>query len=377
MQLRRLGASVDQPLRPATRCATRTTSATPRRGCGSSTSPPPGPAERLILSGVVKDKAGRDEALDLGRRADRRPPSISIASRIRRSRSPPPAPRPGLEADFDRLDDRGPPQPPVARARRRAGRAARRRRQSRERAPTDRPPCRAAGRARCPAGPSPTRRSPSYADCGYRFQLERVFGFGREIATVGDGRANRPAPRPAKSGPRAAASSTALLEWSQANDWREPPAELLAEHAASEGLDGSERLRDELRDAVDGVARTRTCSAKGSPGPPPGPGRGAAAARGRGLGAARSIDLLAEGEGQPPLVVDYKTDRLAGSVAGRARGRVRDPALDLRARGRRGLRGAEEVEVAYVFLERPEEPQIETLGADRARPPPASCSARR
>ena len=51
-----------------------------------------------------------------------------------------------------------------------------------------------------------------------------------------------------------------------------------------------------------------------------------------------SIDLLVEREGAPPLVVDYKTDRLDGSEPGRARRPLRDPALDLRPGRGRGAR---------------------------------------
>ncbi len=57
-----------------------------------------------------------------------------------------------------------------------------------------------------------------------------------------------------------------------------------------------------------------------------------------------SIDLLVERDGAPPLVIDYKTDRLGGSTPGRARGALRDPARHLRPRRlrvarRRGSRG--------------------------------------
>ena len=72
--------------------------------------------------------------------------------------------------------------------------------------------------------------------------------------------------------------------------------------------------------------------------------------------AARST-CWSSGTAGPPLVVDYKTDRLGGDEPGRARRPLRDPARDLRARRRRGARRAE-VEVAYVFLERPEEPVV-------------------
>ena len=70
-----------------------------------------------------------------------------------------------------------------------------------------------------------------------------------------------------------------------------------------------------------------------------------------------SIDLLVEREGAPPLVIDYKTDRLGGA----------DPAeraahygvqRSIYALAVAEALGAPEVEVAYVFLERPEEPAV-------------------
>ena len=72
-----------------------------------------------------------------------------------------------------------------------------------------------------------------------------------------------------------------------------------------------------------------------------------------------SIDLLVERDGAPPLVVDYKTDRSTARTR-RPRRPLRDPAGDLRPRRRRGL-GADEVEVAYVFLERADAPSRTVL----------------
>jgi hypothetical protein len=74
-----------------------------------------------------------------------------------------------------------------------------------------------------------------------------------------------------------------------------------------------------------------------------------------------SIDLLVEREGAP-LVVDYKTDRIAGA----------DPAervahysvqRSIYALAVAETLGAKEVEVAYVFLKRPDEPATSVLGA--------------
>ncbi|HEX6229255.1 MAG TPA: PD-(D/E)XK nuclease family protein, partial [Solirubrobacterales bacterium] len=82
-----------------------------------------------------------------------------------------------------------------------------------------------------------------------------------------------------------------------------------------------------------------------------------------------SIDLLIEGDDAPPLVVDYKTDRLNGSAPGGHAARY-EIQRAIYALAVAEARRADEVEVAYVFLERPEEPVLDTLGPaemERAR----------
>lgn len=75
-----------------------------------------------------------------------------------------------------------------------------------------------------------------------------------------------------------------------------------------------------------------------------------------------SIDLLVERDGAPPLVVDYKTDRLdaADPVERAAHYGVQRSIYALAVAE---ALGAPEVEVAYVFLERPEEPAVSLLTA--------------
>jgi hypothetical protein len=75
-----------------------------------------------------------------------------------------------------------------------------------------------------------------------------------------------------------------------------------------------------------------------------------------------SIDLLVEREGAPPLVVDYKTDRLAGADPAERAGHY-DVQRSIYALAVAEALGAEEVEVAYVFLERPAEPAVSVLSA--------------
>ncbi|MGN6558027.1 MAG: PD-(D/E)XK nuclease family protein [Solirubrobacterales bacterium] len=74
-----------------------------------------------------------------------------------------------------------------------------------------------------------------------------------------------------------------------------------------------------------------------------------------------SIDLLAEREGKPPLVLDYKTDRLAGASPAE-RATHYGVQRSIYALAVAEALGVDEVEVAYVFLERPDEPAVTLLG---------------
>jgi len=76
-----------------------------------------------------------------------------------------------------------------------------------------------------------------------------------------------------------------------------------------------------------------------------------------------SIDLLVEQEGRPPLIVDYKTDRL-GEDGPATRAAEYETQRDLYALAVAEATGADAVEVAYVFLERPEVPAVSKLGSD-------------
>src|SRR5690606_26938369 len=86
----------------------------------------------------------------------------------------------------------------------------------------------------------------AYEECGYRFYLERVLGLpstqrgGSQTpgtaALAAEGEDDRaPSAREERSARGAAVH--ALLEWSQANRWREPTPELAARHALAAGLD--------------------------------------------------------------------------------------------------------------------------------------------
>ena len=214
----------------------------------------------------------------------------------------------------------------------------------------------------------------AYEECSYRFYMERVLGLtprGRGSASMrGKSSAAREGPRgfgettegsPSAREERSArgAAVHALLEWSQANGWREPSEELARRHAVAAGLDpdriepeellapAREWLGSPLREAI-GRETTRVRAEV-----PILLGIGDAVLRG-------SIDLLVEREGAPPLVVDYKTDRLGGSNPRSHAARYETQRAIYALAAAESL-GADEVEVAYVFLERPEEPVVTLL----------------
>jgi ATP-dependent helicase/nuclease subunit A len=314
--------------------------------------------DRLILSGVVREKASEErlstsvlerivEGFGIDREADS---SLPI---------PPPAARPGLAESFEPAEIAvhanlpSTDQAAMLVARHPAPDAAR-------------------GLGEGPA-PLLERHPPAipnrqlsystisaYEDCGYRFQLERVFGLG---GRENGGRVGAEGPLSAREeGTIRGRIVHALLEWSHAHGWREPPLELAVAEAVAEGLDpdsidleaemlgpvrawlGSALLRERIA-AGAGRARAEVPILLGV---------GGAVLRG-------SIDLLAERDGSPPLVIDYKTDPLGDSDP-EERARRYETQRAIYALASSEALGAEEVEVAYVFLERPDEPALSTLG---------------
>ncbi|HEX5760012.1 MAG TPA: UvrD-helicase domain-containing protein [Thermoanaerobaculia bacterium] len=325
--------------------------------------------DRLILSGVVREKAAEQrpstsvlervvEGFEIGRDADS---SVPI---------PPPPARPGLEQAFTATE--------IA-----------------VRANLPSPEGAAALVARHPApgverglgaGPAPllARRPPAvpsrqlsytalsaYEECGYRFQLEHIFGLGsvtsgqdqtgcRSSSRIAEGTATSPGAREERR--LRGRVVHALLEWSQGHDWREPPPELVRAEAAAEGLDpDSPELATAMLDPVRGwlgsaLLRERVAGEANRVRAevPLLLGVGGSVLRG-------SIDLLLESDGAPPLVVDYKTDPLDGSDP-EAKAHRYETQRAIYALAVSEALGAEEVEVAYVFLERPDDPATTVLG---------------
>jgi ATP-dependent exoDNAse (exonuclease V) beta subunit len=149
----------------------------------------------------------------------------------------------------------------------------------------------------------------------------------------------------------------ALLEWSRASGWRVPPPELVSRVAGSaevgaEGELDEAALLEPLRAWLDSPffgERVREAALSRSEVP--------LLVEVADTVLRGSIDLLVEEPGRAPLIVDYKTDRVDGaSPADLASGY--EVQQSIYALAVAGARGVSEVELAYVFLERPEEPFV-------------------
>jgi ATP-dependent helicase/nuclease subunit A len=154
----------------------------------------------------------------------------------------------------------------------------------------------------------------------------------------------------------------ALLEWSHANGWKAPAADLIrrvstsAEVGSSDlseaallgpfqaWLDSSffaERIRSAERSRAEVPLLIEVADT---------------VLRG-------SIDLLVENAGRPPLIVDYKTDRVDGAAIADLATRY-EIQQAIYALAVAEARATPEVELVYIFLERPEEPVVATWGPD-------------
>ncbi len=210
----------------------------------------------------------------------------------------------------------------------------------------------------------------AFEECGYRFYMERVLGLPAAAPTptrntpshmqLGGGITGGLAGGAGDEGPSAreersarGAAVHALLEWSEANGWQEPSAELARRHALAAGLDlgaaKAEELLGPVRDWLGSSLREEIAGATRARAEVP------ILLRARGTVLRGSIDLLVEREDAPPLVVDYKTDRLRGEDPA-ARAAHYEIQRSIYALAAAESLGADEVEVAYVFLERADAP---------------------
>ena len=310
--------------------------------------------QRLILSGVVKPEPGRETK-----------PSTPVVERlvaalgVERNADadaavPPPLPRPGLEASFAaseiavRVSLPSPERAAELTAIRRDAAGARALGSGPPPLVERRPPI-------VPSRPLSYTAISAYEECAYRFYMERVLGLADQAAAAE--RDGSPSAREERTARGAAVH--ALLEWSQANGWAEPGEELARRHAEAAGLDpGAAGLAADLLEPVQGwlgseLAREIDAGAARAEVPIL-LGAGGTVLRG-------SIDLLVEREGEPPLVIDYKTDRLAGADP-TARAGHYGSQRSIYALAVAESLGVPEVEVAYVFLEQPDRPVRARLG---------------
>jgi ATP-dependent exoDNAse (exonuclease V) beta subunit len=300
--------------------------------------------QRLLLSGVISPSPPSRESH--GKAVVER---IAAAFEIDREQDstiavPAPEPRPGLEATF------GPSQI-----------AVRLNLASAERARELTVVRKEAGDARDPGvGPAPLvaqrQARPARRPLSYT-----------AISAHGEGPAERPADsdralREQVSEERAEADGGAargigvhaLLEWSQANGWQVPDAGLVQRIARSGEIGESGLGEEALLGPFEawlgsGFFRERIKNAEKTRAEVPLLIEVAdTVLRG-------SIDLLVERDGEPPLIVDYKTDRVDDTDVATLASRY-EIQQAIYALAVAEARGVEEVELAYVFLERPEEP---------------------
>ncbi|HWP32426.1 MAG TPA: PD-(D/E)XK nuclease family protein, partial [Solirubrobacterales bacterium] len=155
-----------------------------------------------------------------------------------------------------------------------------------------------------------------------------------------------------------------LLEWSQANGWRMPEPRLVRRIAASAEVAGraepsEEELLAPLRSWLGcPLFNERVRDAEGNRAEVPLLLQvGGTVLRG-------SIDLLIEEDGEPPLIVDYKTDRVGEATVAELAARY-EVQQAIYALAVTEARGAREAELAYVFLERPDEPFVVRWGPEQ------------
>ncbi|HEX5609208.1 MAG TPA: UvrD-helicase domain-containing protein [Solirubrobacterales bacterium] len=321
--------------------------------------------QRLILSGVVKPEPGREtkpgtpvierivDALGVGREEDS---AVAV---------PAPEPRPGLDASFPpseiavRVNLPSPERAAQLRTLRRDAAAERDLGEGPPPLVERRPPV-------VPSRPLSYTAISAYEECPYRFYMERVLDLPRSersSSRIPGGTANRPddpaAPTPSAREERSAfgAAVHALLEWSAANGWAEPSEELVAHHAAAAGADPDAGLLAPVRGWLGSTLRQDLASATRTRAEVPILlTTGGTVLRG-------SIDLLVERDGAPPLVIDYKTDQLSGEAPTDHAARYEIQRSIYAIAAAESL-GATEVEVAYVFLEQPDQPAVTCLGPD-------------
>ena len=159
----------------------------------------------------------------------------------------------------------------------------------------------------------------------------RVRRRGRRGAARAAERAGRARRRPRARRSGSATPSTPRSSGAPGGGWERPPAELIGDLLAREGL--GERARPPSAPSAWSPAGSTRSSAGRSPARQRAP-RSRSCSTSAPTVARGQIDLLVAGDGVP-TVVDYKTDALDGRAPPRLGEPLRGPARGLRARGRR------------------------------------------
>ncbi len=217
-----------------------------------------------------------------------------------------------------------------------------------------------------PRSPVTPRRPLSYTAlashrrCGYRFYVETVLG----LAPVNlDGTAIG-----RSESQEFGEAVHQLLEWSSGRKWIAPPEELARRCLAARDVDLDDGALQRAQEMVRGWIES--------------PLRAKIAERGTKSNAEvrflielggslmrGTLDLLAQPRDGPPIVVDYKTDRLEGADPAEHARRY-EVQRDLYALAALSATEAERVQVSYVYLEQPQQPvsfELDRASVESAR----------
>jgi hypothetical protein len=148
-----------------------------------------------------------------------------------------------------------------------------------------------------------------------------------------------------------------LLEWSARNRWLEPPEDRVRAAIAGTGLDADPDRVERATRFVTGWLGSSLCAdlrggwTRLAPEAPFLLDVGGAVIRGQ-------LDLIVTDPEKPPLIVDYKTNRLGERWPEGVMARDYVTQRDLYALAAARAGGAETARTAFVFLERPDEPVV-------------------
>ena len=234
--------------------------------------------------------------------------------------------------------------------------------------PNEDPPPSPSGPLATPLRPLSYSALAEHGRCGYRFYVERVLGLEPPPEEEERGGGSR--------GERLGFGNAvhSLLESSARAGWSAPSPERVAAVLAAENLDPMPERVAEVLNLIHGWSASPLCAELAQAGTrvdaelPLLMRLGGTVIRGK-------IDVMARPADGPPLLIDYKTDRLDGASPAEAAAKYSDQRL-LYALAAARATGAERVRVAHVFLEAPHQPEEVELGKAELDEARASLEAR-